>query len=40
MKVIFLLSKVEGLPVYGVAVPTIVGLRIILDILGADQGRV
>lgn len=29
----------EGLPVYGVAVPTVVGLRIILDIVGADQGR-
>lgn len=30
----------EGLPVYGVAVPTVIGLRIVLDIVGADQGRV
>ncbi|GMH33294.1 hypothetical protein BSKO_01128 [Bryopsis sp. KO-2023] len=31
--------QVEDLPVYGVAVPTVVGLRIVLDIVGADRGQ-
>ena len=32
-------AQVEGLPVYGMAVPTVVGLRIVLDILGASEGK-
>ncbi|KAK9808828.1 hypothetical protein WJX72_004439 [[Myrmecia] bisecta] len=31
--------KVPGLPVYGVAIPTVVGLRLVLETLGAEQGR-
>jgi Inositol hexakisphosphate len=30
---------VSGLPVYGVAIPTISGLRTVLDLLGAAKGR-
>lgn len=31
--------QVVGLPVYGVAIPTVSGLRLVLDRLGAGQGR-
>lgn len=31
--------QVEGLPVYGVAIPTISGLRMVLDLLGAAKSR-
>lgn len=30
--------QVEGLPVYGVAIPTVRGLRNVMDVLGAAQG--
>jgi len=30
---------VEGLPVYGVAIPTVSGLRNVLSLLGAEKGR-
>ncbi|WIA11258.1 hypothetical protein OEZ85_011384 [Tetradesmus obliquus] len=31
--------QVEGLPVYGVAIPTVRGLRNVMDVLGAAQGQ-
>eukprot|EP00884_Botryococcus_braunii_P001844 jgi/Botrbrau1/11660/Bobra.168_2s0015.2 len=31
--------QVPGLPVYGVAIPTILGLRLTLDALGAEKGQ-
>ncbi|KAK2078696.1 hypothetical protein QBZ16_003536 [Prototheca wickerhamii] len=31
--------QVEGTPVYGVAIPTVAGLRRVLDLLGAAKGR-
>jgi hypothetical protein len=31
--------QVPELPVYGVAIPTVSGLRLVLDKLGAEQGR-
>lgn len=30
--------QVPELPVYGVAIPTVSGLRLVLDELGAEQG--
>lgn len=30
--------QVEGLPVYGVAIPTVTGVRAVLDTLGAAAG--
>jgi hypothetical protein len=35
----FGLLQVAGLPVYGVAIPTVSGLRLVLERLGAAQGR-
>jgi hypothetical protein len=32
--------QVEGLPVYGVAIPTVRGLRNVLDELGAANGEI
>lgn len=31
--------QVPGLPVYGIAIPTVTGLRLVLDKLGAGKGR-
>lgn len=31
--------QVAGLPVYGVAIPTVSGLRLVLERLGAGRGR-
>ncbi|GAB4814185.1 hypothetical protein N2152v2_001231 [Parachlorella kessleri] len=31
--------QVPGLPVYGIAIPTVTGLRLVLDKLGASKGR-
>lgn len=31
--------QVPGLPVYGLAIPTVSGLRLVLDQLGAAKGR-
>eukprot|EP00882_Tetradesmus_deserticola_P024636 GHRQ01026937.1.p1 GENE.GHRQ01026937.1~~GHRQ01026937.1.p1 ORF type:complete len:178 (+),score=59.55 GHRQ01026937.1:160-693(+) len=31
--------QVDGLPVYGVAIPTVRGLRSVMDVLGAAQGQ-
>ena len=31
-------TQVEGLPVYGVAIPTVRGVRNVLDQIGAAQG--
>jgi hypothetical protein len=31
--------QVAGLPVYGVAIPTVSGLRLVLDRLGAGRGQ-
>jgi hypothetical protein len=31
--------QVAGLPVYGVAIPTVSGLRLVLERLGAGQGK-
>jgi len=37
--VIVSLLQVAGLPVYGVAIPTVTGLRLVLDAIGAGQGK-
>lgn len=31
--------QVPGLPVYGVAIPTVAGVKRVLDVLGAQQGE-
>ena len=31
--------QVSGMPVYGVAIPTVAGLRLVLELLGAAGGK-
>lgn len=37
--IVFCTLQIEGLPVYGVAIPTVRGLRNVLDAVGAYQGE-
>lgn len=37
--IILVLPQVPELPVYGVAIPTVSGMRLVLDELGAAQGN-